>query len=77
MAQIEITVRRDNGTAITASGTVDDTYVADISMTLTALLFDTASATPVPAEPTPVASPAPTQEPSVATPPAPGRTRAQ
>lgn len=43
MAQIEITIRRDNGTTVTAGGTVDDIYVADIAMTLTALLFDSAS----------------------------------
>lgn len=56
MAQIEINIRRDNGTTITASSTVEDSYVAEIAMTLTALLFDSASVPatePAPAEPAP------------------------
>ncbi len=76
MAQIEITVRRDNGTAITANGTVDDAYVADIAMTLTALLFDSASvepAPPTPAEPQP--TPQPTQAEMRPFPSAPGQPR--
>lgn len=76
MAQIEITVRRDNGTAITANGQVEDTYVADIAMTLTALLFDSAAVEPAPEQP----APAPVQArstPEELTPPpaAPGQRR--
>ncbi len=53
MAQIEINIRRDNGTTIKASSEVADSYVADIAMTLTALLFDSAAVPAiVPATPT-------------------------
>jgi hypothetical protein len=53
MAQVEITIRRDNGTNITANAEVDDTYVADMAMTLTALLFDSATVEPTPVTPAP------------------------
>lgn len=43
MAEVNITIRRDNGTSITASANVVDNLVADIAMTLTALLFDSAT----------------------------------
>lgn len=76
MAQIEITVRRDNGTAIAANATVEDALVADIAMTLTALLFD--SAVVPSAEPQPTPPPAQmhsTPQELTPPPPAPGQRR--
>jgi hypothetical protein len=58
MATIDISIRRDNGTQISASAEIEDTYVADIAMTLTALLFDSAAVPPVSPAPA-VVQPAP------------------
>jgi hypothetical protein len=46
MARVELTIRRDNGVQVSASGEVADELVADIAMTLGAILFD-ASAAPL------------------------------
>lgn len=40
MAEVSITIRRNNGMSIMASGTVDDAMVAEIAQTLSAILFD-------------------------------------
>jgi len=45
MARISLSIRRDNGVTVEADGTVPDELVADIAMTLGAILFD-ASAEP-------------------------------
>jgi hypothetical protein len=51
MAQINLSIRRDNGVTISADATVDDEYVKDLAMTLGAILFDASSVEPAPAEP--------------------------
>jgi len=55
MANISLTIRRDNGVTVTANGEVADSLIADIAMTLGAILFDasTVSAAVAPAAPTP------------------------
>lgn len=40
MADISISIRRDNGMYVTASGTVEDSLVMEIAQTLAAILFD-------------------------------------
>lgn len=52
MAEVNITIRRDNGMSVNATGTVDDALVADMAGTLAAILFD-ASMTPVAAQEAP------------------------
>lgn len=47
MAKVNITVRRDSGTTITAEGEVDDMYIVEIATMLGAMLFDSASTTAV------------------------------
>lgn len=54
MAHISIHVTRDNGVDIQANGKVDDEVIAEVAMTLSAMLFD-ASLQPAPVEPTPPA----------------------
>lgn len=56
MSRVELIIRRDNGVQVSASGDVADELVADIAMTLGAILFD-ASAAPV----TPPAAETPTE----------------
>jgi len=55
MANVSLTIRRDNGVTVTANGEVADSLIADIAMTLGAILFDasTVSAAVAPAAPTP------------------------
>lgn len=48
MAQIHLSIRRDNGVTITADATVDDSYVADIATTLGAILFEASAEEPEP-----------------------------
>lgn len=57
MADVSISVRRDNGMVVTANGTVDDSLVIDMAQTLAAILFDASMA------PAAVAAPAPTPSP--------------
>lgn len=65
MANVSLTIRRDNGVTVTASGDVADELVADIAMTLGAILFDaTATTAEVVADP-PVIIPAPAENPPV------------
>lgn len=65
MANVSLTIRRDNGVTVTASGDVADELVADIAMTLGAILFDaTATTAEVVADP-PVIVPAPDEKPPV------------
>lgn len=45
MANVSLTIRRDNGVTVTANGEVADDLVADIAMTLGAILFDASTAT--------------------------------
>lgn len=52
MANVQLTIRRDNGVTVNASGDVDDALIADIAMTLGAILFD-ASTTTAEVSPTP------------------------
>lgn len=50
MASVTLTIRRDNGVEVMASGTVDDALVVDMAGTLAALMFDAATtAAPAPA----------------------------
>lgn len=45
MANVSLTIRRDNGVTVTANGEVADELVADIAMTLGAILFDASTVT--------------------------------
>lgn len=60
MADVNVTIRRDNGMAVSATGTVDDALVLEMTQTLAAILFDAATVAPAPAAPAPAAAPAPT-----------------
>lgn len=40
MAKVSLTIQRDNGVTVSANGDVEDSLVADIAMTLGAILFD-------------------------------------
>lgn len=44
MASVQITIQRDNGTSINASGVVPDELIADTAAMLGAMLFDAAAA---------------------------------
>jgi hypothetical protein len=44
MASVQVTIQRDNGTNITASGVVPDELIADTAAMLGAMLFDAAAA---------------------------------
>lgn len=61
MAELSITIRRDNGLYIVATGTLDDATVVDMSQTLVAMLFDEsmkdAPTTTVTTDPTTPATP--------------------
>lgn len=46
MARVSLTIQRDNGVTVSANGDVDDALVADIAMTLGAILFDASSNPP-------------------------------
>lgn len=49
MANINISVTRDNGTTVTGSATVDDVLLVDITAMLGSLIFDSvSSSTPNP-----------------------------
>jgi hypothetical protein len=52
MAKVSLTIQRDNGVTVSANGDIPDALVADIAMTLGAILFD-ASAEPVGESPAP------------------------
>lgn len=51
MANVSLTIRRDNGVTVTANGEVADELVADIAMTLGAILFDASTVTATTEEP--------------------------
>lgn len=52
MASVSITVNRDNGTVINATGVIPDELLADTAAMLGAMLFEAAAEpTPVPEEP--------------------------
>lgn len=57
MATINLTIRRDNGVTVTASGDVADALIADIAMTLGAILFEASTQTVVVASEPATASP--------------------
>ena len=44
MAEVNVTIRRDNGMNVSATGQVDDAMVVDIASMLGAMLFDAATA---------------------------------
>lgn len=46
MAYITMRIQRDNGVDIQASSTVDDSVVAEMSMMLSAMMFDAATQPP-------------------------------
>lgn len=45
MSSVQLTIRRDNGVTVSANGDVPDAMIADIAMTLGAILFDASSTT--------------------------------
>lgn len=51
MADVSITIRRNNGVNITATSVIEDALVVDMASTLAALMFDAAT--------TPTEAPAP------------------
>lgn len=53
MASVQISIQRDNGTSINASGVVPDVMIADTAAMLGAMLFEAAA---TPASTTPEAS---------------------
>lgn len=48
MASVQITIQRDNGTSINASGVVPDELIVDTAAMLGAMLFEAAAATTPP-----------------------------
>lgn len=58
MARIELTIRRDNGVTLVASGEVADEQVLDMCSAVGAMLFEAAVSTSTP-EPAVVEEPAP------------------
>jgi hypothetical protein len=57
MAQINLSIRRDNGVTISADAQVPDEYVRDLAMTLGAILFDASADAVQPTEPETPAEP--------------------
>jgi hypothetical protein len=51
MANINISVTRDNGTTVTGSATVDDALLVDITSMLGSMIFDAVSTTTPPSTP--------------------------
>jgi hypothetical protein len=50
MANINISITRDNGTTVTGSATVEDALLVDITSMLGSMIFDSVS-TPIPVPP--------------------------